>query len=84
QAPATRQVVVVPSQAVAAAGETGTIFVLNDDQLERRAVRLGGRLPDGGQIVLSGLSAGTRLAVADFSLLEDGARVRVEEPAQAL
>ena len=79
-ATAPAQVVTVPPEAVSGSGDTGTIYVLHDDSVERRAVRLGGRLPDGAQIILSGLSAGTRLAVADFALLQDGSRVRVAGP----
>jgi hypothetical protein len=52
------------------------VFVLNDDHVERRAVRLGARVAK-GQIVLSGLSAGARVAAGDLSQLADGARVRV-------
>ena len=83
-APAARQLVVVPAEAVAPNGDTGTIFVVHDDTLERRVVRLGGKLPDGGQIILSGLNAGARLALADFSQLVDGARVQIEVPGAAL
>src|SRR5262249_20273305 len=51
----------VPTDAVQASGDTGVVFVLNDDRVERRAVRLGGRIA-GKQIVLSGLTAGARVA----------------------
>jgi RND family efflux transporter MFP subunit len=66
----------VPTDAVQANGDTGVVFVLNDDRAERRAVRLGGRVA-GKQIVLSGLTAGARVAVGDLSQLADGAKVRV-------
>ena len=79
-----RQRIVVPAAAVSGSGETGTVFVVRDDTLERRAVRLGGRSSDGGQIILSGLSAGMQVAIADFSLLADGARVRIEAPGNPL
>jgi len=49
---------------------------LNDNRVERRAVRLGARVAN-GQIVLSGVSAGARVAAGDLSQLADGARVRV-------
>jgi hypothetical protein len=40
-------------------------------------VRLGARSPD-GQVVLSGISAGDKVAVADLSLLSDGAKIHIE------
>jgi RND family efflux transporter MFP subunit len=80
---AATEVVVVPEGAVDANGDTGTIFVVSENTLERRVVRLGGRLPDGGRIILSGISAGTRLALADFALLADGASFRIESPGEA-
>jgi RND family efflux transporter MFP subunit len=71
-----RKAVVVPSNAIEANGDTGVVFVINDDLVERRTVRLGSRSSQ-GQIVLSGLQSGARLAITDFSQLTDGARVRV-------
>lgn len=68
----------VPVDAVQANGDTGVVYVIRDDVVERRAVRLGGR-DAAGQIVLSGLTAGARLAVADWSSLSDGARVRIAD-----
>jgi RND family efflux transporter MFP subunit len=67
---------VVPADAVQGTGDTGVVFVVNDDRVERRTVRLGPRVAD-GQIVLSGLTAGARVAAGDLSLLADGAKVRV-------
>jgi RND family efflux transporter MFP subunit len=68
--------VVVPPDAVQVNGDTGTVFVINGHVVERRAVRLGARSA-GGQIVLSGLAAGTSLAVGDFSALADGRKIRI-------
>jgi RND family efflux transporter MFP subunit len=73
---AAQRAVVVPPSAVQGTGDTGIVYVIDDDTVERRAVRLGTRSVD-GQIVLSGLESGARLAVTDFSQLSDGARVRV-------
>ena len=78
-----RQAVAIPGEAVAVNGDTGTIFVVRDSTVERRAVRLGGQLPDGRQIVVSGINAGAQLAIADFSLLADGTAVRITVPAGA-
>jgi len=75
-----RQAVAVPAQAVDAKGDTGTIFVVNGNTVERRAVRLGGQLPDGRRIVLSGINPGALLAIADFSQLVDSISVRIEPP----
>jgi RND family efflux transporter MFP subunit len=69
--------VVVPATAVQANGETGVVFVIRDDVVERRAVRLGRR--DGDTwVVLSGLTAGARLAIGDFAELADGTRIRIQ------
>jgi RND family efflux transporter MFP subunit len=71
-----RRAVVVPEAAVQTNGDTGIVYVIENDTVERRAVRLGAR-SSAGQVVLSGLESGARLAVADFSQLVDGTRVRV-------
>jgi RND family efflux transporter MFP subunit len=71
-----QRAVVVPEAAVQANGDTGIVYVIEDDTVERRAVRLGAR-SSAGQVVLSGLESGARLAVADFAQLVDGTRVRV-------
>ena len=71
-----QRALVVSPDAVQGSGDTGVVFVLNDDRVERRSVRLGARVA-AGQVVLSGLNAGARLAAGDLSTLEDGAKVRV-------
>jgi RND family efflux transporter MFP subunit len=68
----------VPANAVQASGETGVVFILRGDIVERRAVRLGASSGDNAT-VLSGLTAGDRLAIGDFTQLKDGAKVRVEQ-----
>lgn len=60
----------------AAGSNTGTVFVLHDDTLERRTVKLGARNDD-GQTILAGLNAGERVAVGDLAKLADGAHVKV-------
>src|SRR5450631_3093664 len=67
----------VPVAAVQGSGSTGVVFVLHDTTLERRAVRLGSGNNDKVTVV-SGLTAGERVAVGDFAVLKDGATVRVE------
>ncbi|PTB22625.1 efflux RND transporter periplasmic adaptor subunit [Trinickia symbiotica] len=74
--------VVLPPEAVrqsADAGQNaGVVFVLHDDTVERRVVKLGARNDD-GQAVLSGLAPGERVAIGDFSKLADGVHVKVVE-----
>jgi RND family efflux transporter MFP subunit len=74
--------VVIPAEAVVpgaqSGADTGAVFVIHGDTVERRVVRLGARSAD-GQVVLSGLSAGERVALGDFSKLKDGARVKIAE-----
>jgi RND family efflux transporter MFP subunit len=76
QLPAQRAVV-IPAEAVQGSGETGVVFVIQNDIVERRTVRLGARSAV-GQVVLSGLTSGAQLAVGDFSQLTDGTRVHIE------
>jgi hypothetical protein len=68
--------VLVPRESVQVDGDTGVVFVVNDGGVERRTVRLGGQSA-AGQVVLAGLTAGTRLARGDLATLSDGARVRI-------
>src|ERR1700722_2793980 len=68
----------VPISAVQASGETGGVFILRGDIVERRTVRLGASSGDNAT-VLSGLSAGDRVAIGDFTQLKDGAKVPFEQ-----
>jgi RND family efflux transporter MFP subunit len=69
--------VLVPSDAVQANGDTGTVFIINtNNTVERRVVRLGARTTD-GQLVLSGLAGGARVVVGNLSALTDGAKIHV-------
>ena len=68
----------LPSNAVQGSGATGAVFVVHDDTVERRAVRLGAGSGD-SITILSGLAAGERVAVGDLSQLKDGAKIRVEQ-----
>ena len=56
-----QQPVLVPNESVQADGDTGVVFVVADGGVERRTVRLGAQNA-AGQVVLAGLTAGTRLA----------------------
>jgi len=81
-APAPKPGVLVPPDAVQGGSnnsDAGVVYVIrSDDTVERRAVRLGARGSD-GQTVLSGLSAGERVAIGDFAKLADGAKIKVEQ-----
>jgi RND family efflux transporter MFP subunit len=79
QSPSTA--VLIPADAVQAQGETGIVFLLRDDTVERRAVKLGSS-GSGGQRVIAGLKDGDRIAVGDFSKLADGAKIRVRDAAR--
>jgi RND family efflux transporter MFP subunit len=68
----------LPSNAVQGSGATGAVFVVHDDTVERRAVRLGAGSGD-SITILSGLAAGERVAVGDLNQLKDGAKIRVEQ-----
>jgi RND family efflux transporter MFP subunit len=70
--------VTLPSNAVQESGTAGVVFVVHGDTLERRAVRLGAG-GSGSITVLSGLTAGERVAVGDFNQFKDGAKIRVEQ-----
>jgi RND family efflux transporter MFP subunit len=69
-------IVIVPSAAVQASGETGVVFVIAEGRLHRKTVRLGARSAE-DQTILAGLQAGTSLATGDLRTLRDGLRVRV-------
>jgi RND family efflux transporter MFP subunit len=68
--------VVVPPEAVQANGDSGIVFVINGNTVEKRTVRLGTRTAD-GQTILAGVQAGTLLATGDLSKLADGSKVHI-------
>ena len=68
----------LPSKAVQVSGATGTVFVVHGDTVERRAVRLGAGAGD-NITILSGLAAGERVAVGDFTEIKDGAKIHIEQ-----
>jgi RND family efflux transporter MFP subunit len=76
-APAAQRSVLVPEAAVQRNGDTGVVFVVTDGSVEKRTVRLGEKSA-AGQVVISGLTSGTRVAIGDFARLADGAAVRIE------
>ncbi len=70
--------VTLPPNAVQGSDTTGAVFVVHGDSVERRAVRLGAGSSD-SVTILSGLTAGERVAVGDFAQLKDGVKIRVEQ-----
>ena len=70
--------VVVPTDAVQVNGDTGVVYIVTENKVERRAVRLGAKTND-GQIVLAGLTAGAKVAIGDLGLLSDQAEVQIVE-----
>jgi RND family efflux transporter MFP subunit len=72
--------VTVPPNAVRVNGHTGTVFLVKDDgTVEKRDVALGLKTAQ-AVVVLSGISAGDRLAAGDLGRLQDGSRVKTAEP----
>ena len=69
--------VTLPSTAVQGSGTTGVVYVIHDDVLDRRAVRLGASSGD-NVTVLSGVTAGEKIAVGDFTKLKDGVKIRIQ------
>ena len=67
----------IPARAVQAQGAQGVVFVIRDDKLERRAVKLGAKSGD-NLIVQSGLSAGERVAIGDNTKFADGLVVSIK------
>jgi hypothetical protein len=67
----------VPAEAVQVNGDSGIVFVVRGDKVEQRAVKLGAQSAQ-GQVVLSGIDAGARLAVPLQGKLSDGMAIRVQ------
>jgi RND family efflux transporter MFP subunit len=74
-----RHAVIIPAEAVAANGANGTVFVVHDDKVEQRTVKLGAQSAQ-GQVVLAGIDAGAKLAIAESGKLSDGEKIKIEQP----
>jgi len=71
--------VTVPPSAVIANGKTGTVFVIGEEgKIEKRDVALGLKT-DKAVTILSGISAGDRLAGDNLDKLHDGDKVKLAE-----
>ena len=76
QAPETTAVV-VPKSAIRSLDGKSIVFVLNDDRVERRAVKVG--LENGDQVeVVSGVRAGERVVTDGPPTLKDGDKVKIQ------
>jgi RND family efflux transporter MFP subunit len=74
----TRPVVQLPSEAVARSGDQSVVWVVKGDEVERRAVRLGGER--GGQVdVVAGVNVGETVVAKPVEGLNDGARVKIRK-----
>ena len=67
----------VPEGAVVDDSGTSIVYVIKDDKVERRAVKVAGKDSQGVQLI-AGLSAGEQVAIGDLSKLTDGAKVKVQ------
>jgi RND family efflux transporter MFP subunit len=77
-AQAARPRLLVPKAAVRQADGRDVVFVLRDDRVERRAVRVGAAEGDRVEIV-SGVTAGEHVVIDGPAELSDGSRVRVQQ-----
>ena len=82
QAPAAagQTAVEVPRSAVRRDGEQDIVFVVSDERLERRAVRVASTEGDRVRIA-SGITAGEKVVTTGPPELADGDRVKIEAPA---
>jgi multidrug efflux pump subunit AcrA (membrane-fusion protein) len=71
----------LPSDAIQSAdsndSSVGVVWIIKEDHVERRAVKLGAK-NGSDQTVIAGLIAGERVAVGDFSKLQDGTKIKLE------
>ena len=74
---ASDDVLQVPIGTLFGAGDTWTVFVVEDGRARRRPVEVGRRTDRAAEIV-AGLEAGATVVMHPPDLLEDGARVRVK------
>ena len=78
QPTATTPVITLPLAAVSGSGPSGTVFLVQGDSVQARPVKLGLRTAD-SVTVLSGISAGDRIAADGLDKLKDGAKIRTLE-----
>jgi RND family efflux transporter MFP subunit len=69
----------VPADAILDAGGAPLVYLVHQDRVERRAVKLGAKT-DAGQLIEAGVSPGDTLAVGDLTPLKDGLHVKIASP----
>jgi len=74
-----RPVLMIPEAAVVDASGQSVVFVVTDGRVERRAVGVGGRGPQGVEIT-AGLQGGERVVVEGAKQVSDGQAVREHTP----
>lgn len=73
------EAIAVPQRAVVQSGRRSVVYIVDgEDRVRVREVTLGVRV-DNEQLIESGLETGDRVIVEGLSMLQPGARVRVEE-----
>ena len=70
--------ITLPLDAVAVSGPNGTVFVIHDNTVEARPVKLGPKTAQ-SVTILSGVAAGDRIATGDLAQLHDGAKVKIQD-----
>ncbi|WP_265336227.1 efflux RND transporter periplasmic adaptor subunit [Mesorhizobium sp. B2-1-8] len=68
----------VPPEAILSSGGENILFVVRDNHVERRTVKLGPQAA-GNQIVQSGVTAGENVAVSNLDKLSNGLEVKTEQ-----
>ena len=76
-APAPRPVTLVPKVAVKTEGDQSYVFVVTQDTVERRAVKIGGTDADRLE-VLAGLNAGERVVLSPPPALAPGSKIAIK------
>jgi len=71
-------IMLVPRDAVGKEGEQAYVYVVRDDRVERRAVRLG-RERGADMELVAGVRSGERVVISPGSGLRDGAKVLVQQ-----
>lgn len=72
-----RPSVQVPAAAVnPQGGDQGVVFIVRDDSVERRVVKLGAHTGD-MQLVIAGIVPGDKLVLGNLDALTDGAKVKI-------
>jgi RND family efflux transporter MFP subunit len=72
-----RAVLLPPASIFRGSDRQPVVYVIDDGQVRRRAVRLGAVRSE-GQVIVAGISPGEKVATSSLERLKDGAKVRVK------